>query len=108
MVNRKKPMKILVAGMPRTGTVSITSALKELGFTPYDYFTRLEEGHLAHWNAMLKAKCRGQLRGLDKDSVDRLTGDFDVCCKVNLHSLYPTTIGICRWTALANGNVTSV
>jgi Sulfotransferase domain len=78
MATRKKPMKVIVGGMPRTSTVSITSALRELGFTPYDYFTRLEKGHLPRWNRMLKAKYEGSQQALDREQLDRLTGDYDV------------------------------
>jgi Sulfotransferase domain len=78
MATRKRPMKVIVGGMPRTSTVSITSALRELGFTPYDYFTRLEKGDLPQWNRMLKAKYQGSQQALDREQLDRLTGDYDV------------------------------
>ena len=70
-------MRLIVGGMPRTSTVSITSALRVLGFSPYDYFTRLESDHLSQWNRMLEAKLQKSLGPLDKSTVDRLTGDFD-------------------------------
>ena len=71
-------MKVIVGGMPRTSTISVTSALRTLGYMPYDYFTRLELGQLSEWNGMLAAKYQGCREPLDKDRLDRLTGDFDV------------------------------
>lgn len=81
MSTRKKPMKVIVGGMPRTSTVSITSALRELGFTPYDYFVRLRNGDLPQWNRMLKAKYHGNQQPLDREHLDRLTGDYDVSAR---------------------------
>lgn len=78
MARRTKQMKVIVGGMPRTSTVSITSALRILGYTPYDYFTRLELGHLSEWNSMLAVKIHGCQEPLNKDRLDRLTGNFDV------------------------------
>ena len=56
----------------------MTSALSGLGFTPYDYDTRLKKGHLPQWNRMLKEKSQGRKGSLDKDHLDRSTGDYDV------------------------------
>jgi hypothetical protein len=81
MSTRKKPMKVIVGGMPRTSTVSITSALRELGFTPYDYFVRLRNGDLPQWNHMLKAKYHGSRQPLDREHLDRLTGNYDVSAR---------------------------
>ena len=77
MESRRKPMRLIVGGMPRTSTVSITSALRLLGFSPYDYFTRLENGHLSQWNRMLQAKLQQRRKPLDKSVVYRLTSDYD-------------------------------
>ena len=71
-------MKLIVGGMPRTSTVSITSALRQMGLTPYDYFVRLQNGHLPRWNRMLKAKCEGSRQALDREQLDLLTSDYDV------------------------------
>ena len=71
-------MKLIVGGMPRTSTVSIAAALRELGFTPYDYSTRLLHGHLPQWNRMPKAKHQGSQQPLDRGRLDRLTGEYDV------------------------------
>ena len=70
-------MRLIVGGMPRTSTVAITSALRLLGFSPYDYFTRLENGHLSQWNRMLQAKLQQRRKPLDKSTVYRLTSDYD-------------------------------
>lgn len=70
-------MRLIVGGMPRTSTVSITSALRGLGFSPYDYFTRLENGHLSRWNRMLEAKLQRSPEPLDESVVYRLTSDYD-------------------------------
>ena len=35
-------MKVIVAGMPRTGTKTMAAALRELGFNVYDYMENLE------------------------------------------------------------------
>jgi Sulfotransferase domain len=84
MTTRKKPMKLIVSGMPRTSTVSITAALRELGFTPYDYGIRLQNSDLPQWNRMLKAKYQGSQQALDRAQLDRLTGDYDVSATVPL------------------------
>lgn len=78
MATRKKQMKLIVGGLPRTSTVSITSALRHLGFTPYDFNSRIDLGHLPQWNRMLKAKYDGDDTPLDRTQLDRMTDDFDV------------------------------
>jgi Sulfotransferase domain len=78
MTTRKKPMKVIVGGMPRTSTVSITSALRKLGFTPYDYYVRVQNGDLPQWNRMLQAKYQGSQQALNREQLDRLTSDYDV------------------------------
>lgn len=80
MASRTKPMKVIVGGMPRTGTISITTALRQLGFTPYDYTVRLESGHLPWWSKQLKRvyESKNGPVSLDTAQLDRLTANYDV------------------------------
>jgi Sulfotransferase domain len=85
MTTRKKTMKLIVGGMSRTSTVSITAALRELGFTPYDDGARLQNGDLPQWNRMLKSKYQGSQQALNREQLDRLTGDYDVSATTPTH-----------------------
>ncbi|KAF1850573.1 uncharacterized protein K460DRAFT_17965 [Cucurbitaria berberidis CBS 394.84] len=84
---RKKPMRILVLGMCRTGTTSISVALRKLGYTPHqmrDVLVKPKE--LALWQEAINvtllptqdrpAKQR-DLPPYGKSEFDKLLGDYD-------------------------------
>ncbi|KXJ23760.1 hypothetical protein AC249_AIPGENE4440 [Exaiptasia diaphana] len=48
-------MKIICAGLPKTGTKSLAAALKILGFTVHDYEEHMEY----HLNEYISQACRG-------------------------------------------------
>ncbi|KAH7371187.1 hypothetical protein BKA66DRAFT_424539 [Pyrenochaeta sp. MPI-SDFR-AT-0127] len=85
---RKKPMRVLVLGMCRTGTTSVSIALRKLGYTPHqmrDVLVRPKE--LALWQEAINttlfapedrpAKQR-DLAPYGKPEFDKLLGDYDV------------------------------
>jgi hypothetical protein len=85
---RKKPMRILVLGMCRTGTTSISTALRKLGYTPHQMREVLiNPQELALWqeaiNVTLLApqdRPAGQrhLAPYGKPEFDKLLADYDV------------------------------
>ena len=66
-------------------SAALAAALKQLGFTPYDYMDRVSEGHLRDWTNAMKAKVKGTGTPWGRRDFDRLTGDFDV---TNILSAY--------------------
>lgn len=57
---------------------ALAAALKEHGFTPYDFPDRFRNGHLPDWDKAMRAKFYGIGKPLGRDELDQLTGDFDV------------------------------
>ena len=49
---RTRPMKVLVLGSSRTGTVSIMAALEQLGYNPY----HMAKGKLSHQATKIKTR----------------------------------------------------
>ena len=89
---RKKPMRILVLGMCRTGTTSISTALRKLGYTPHQMREVLiNPKELALWQEAVditllpprdrSAKQR-DLKPYDKPEFDKLLADYDVVMDV--------------------------
>lgn len=85
---RKKPMRILVLGMCRTGTTTITLALRKLGFTPHQMRNVLSNpSDLALWQEAINltllppsdrpAHQRNQAP-YGKQDFDKLLADYDV------------------------------
>ncbi|KAH8429071.1 sulfotransferase family protein [Aspergillus melleus] len=52
---RTKPMKVLVLGLPRTGTTSLYSALNHLGYKTYHYAEILKPQNNHHFTLWLRA-----------------------------------------------------
>ncbi|KAL3474607.1 hypothetical protein BJX99DRAFT_260204 [Aspergillus californicus] len=72
---RPKDMKVLALGMPRTGTMSLYVALKELGYNCY-HLTECSldnnNSSLSNWNAAVNAKFYGKgkrFKGVDFDKM---------------------------------------
>ena len=57
---------------------ALAAALKECGFTPYDFPDRLRNGHLPDWDKAIRAKFYGIGKPCGRNELDQLTGDFDV------------------------------
>ncbi|QMW45768.1 hypothetical protein G4B11_009223 [Aspergillus flavus] len=94
---RNREMKILILGLARTGTSSLTAALQQLGYSPYDWPDRCVLGHLPRWTEGLQAKYLSRGRPLEADEMDQLTSNFDAiidtpCCLLvdELIAAYPT------------------
>ncbi|KAL8677046.1 MAG: hypothetical protein Q9186_006493 [Xanthomendoza sp. 1 TL-2023] len=82
---RSRPMKVLFMGVGRTGTKALAAALKDCGYVPYDFSDREFCGHMPAWDRAMRAKFYGEGKPIDKEELDRLTGDFDCvldmpCC----------------------------
>ncbi|KAL8807419.1 MAG: hypothetical protein Q9182_000758 [Xanthomendoza sp. 2 TL-2023] len=77
LVKQDRPVKVLVMGMPRSGTMSLVAALKKLGYTPYDFIDRVLLGHLSLWTDALRAKFLGQGKPWGKTELDRVLKGFD-------------------------------
>jgi len=85
---RKKPMRILVLGMCRTGTTSVAVALRKLGYTSHqmrDVLTKPSE--LALWqeainvtllNPQDRPSSQRKMAPYGKEEFDKLLGDYDV------------------------------
>ncbi|PYI07077.1 NAD dependent epimerase/dehydratase [Aspergillus sclerotiicarbonarius CBS 121057] len=72
--HRPKEMKVLCLGMSRTGTMSLYTALKELGYTCYhmaECSLDNSNNSLANWNQAIEAKFHG------KGRVYKGSTDFD-------------------------------
>ncbi|KAL8678256.1 MAG: hypothetical protein Q9186_005369 [Xanthomendoza sp. 1 TL-2023] len=98
LVKQDRPMKVLIMGMPRSGTMSLVAALKKLGYTPYDFIDRIILGHLPRWTDALRAKFLGQGKPWGKPEFDRLLKGFDVRLSPTfpLQSLITLTLQLMR------------
>ncbi|KAL8859178.1 MAG: hypothetical protein Q9198_010651, partial [Flavoplaca austrocitrina] len=56
----------------------LVTALKQLGYTPYDFIDRIILGHLPLWTEALRAKFLGQGKQWGKAELDRVVKGFDV------------------------------
>lgn len=76
-----RPIKIIVAGLPRTGTLSLHAALQELGYKPYHFLVdEPEHGNRYQlWTEALQCKYLGKNRPYARSEFERLLGPFDAC-----------------------------
>ncbi|KJZ70379.1 hypothetical protein HIM_10223 [Hirsutella minnesotensis 3608] len=56
---RQKPMKVLILGLPRTGTKSLCAALRRLGLNPYHWEEVVKNKHFELWLEAIQAKYDG-------------------------------------------------
>ncbi|KAM3443767.1 hypothetical protein NHJ13734_001769 [Beauveria thailandica] len=79
---RTTPMKVIVCGFPRTGTMSTHAALQMLGFNRTHHmlhvFSDPEGREVQEWTRALRAKYRGD-GTFTKMDWDRLLGDCQGC-----------------------------
>lgn len=81
---RTKPMRVLVLGASRTGTMSMYSALETLGYTPYHMAKAVQapKSNLNVWAEGLEAKYQGEGKPFGRAEFDKILGNFDACCDV--------------------------
>ncbi|KAF1985045.1 hypothetical protein K402DRAFT_422341 [Aulographum hederae CBS 113979] len=86
---RTKPVKVLLLGGPRTGTVSLYSACHTLGLRCYhqadllqDASTRTKHAHL--WNEALRCNFLNQGKRYGRVEFDKFLGDYDALGDVPL------------------------
>ena len=78
---RVLPMRVLCLGLSRTGTVSMDTALKQLGYRPYHMTDAVTNSAvvLPLWEEALDAKYNGKGIPWTKEDFDKILGTFDVC-----------------------------
>ncbi|KAL8903472.1 MAG: hypothetical protein Q9207_003907 [Kuettlingeria erythrocarpa] len=101
LVKEDRPMKVFIMGMPRSGTMSLVTALKKLGYTPYDFVDRIILGHLPLWTDALRAKYLNQGQPWGRAEFDRVFKGFDCVLDVpctffpaELSAAYPNALVI--------------
>ncbi|KAL8653896.1 MAG: hypothetical protein Q9226_003651 [Calogaya cf. arnoldii] len=57
--------------------IALVAALRQLGYTPYDFIDRILLGQLPLWTQALRAKFRGQGKPWGKAEFDRVVKGFD-------------------------------
>jgi hypothetical protein len=62
------------ANSPRA---ALAAALKQLGFTPYDFIDRFYREHFHLWDDAIKAKYHKEGTPWERVDFDLVTGDFD-------------------------------
>jgi hypothetical protein len=85
---RKKPMRVLVLGMCRTGTTSLSTALRKLGYTPHQMRAVLANPkELALWQEAVnttllspadRPTSQKQMQAYAKPEFDKLLSEYDV------------------------------
>ncbi|KAL4810928.1 hypothetical protein BDV18DRAFT_155541 [Aspergillus unguis] len=78
--HRRKVMKVLALGMPRTGNMSLCSALNSLGYNTYhmtEACLHYRSGSLKDWNQAIAAKYYGKGREYKGEDFDRILWDYD-------------------------------
>jgi hypothetical protein len=85
---RKKPMRVLVLGMCRTGTTSLSTALRKLGYTPHQMRAVLANPkELALWQEAVnttllspadRPASQKQMQAYGKPEFDKLLSEYDV------------------------------
>ncbi|KAL9579585.1 MAG: hypothetical protein Q9203_006631 [Teloschistes exilis] len=101
LVNQDRSMKVLIMGMPRSGTMSLVAALKKLGYTPYDFADRITLSHHGLWTDALRAKYQGKGEPWGRKEFDRVFKGFDCVLDVpctffpgELAAAYPDALTI--------------
>ncbi|KAI1777897.1 hypothetical protein F4818DRAFT_439216 [Hypoxylon cercidicola] len=71
-------MKVLVLGMPRTGTQSLADALERLGIGPVYHMREVgKNGHQALWIEALDAKFEGRGEPFTREKFDQILGNYE-------------------------------
>lgn len=117
---RSRPMKVLVLGMSRTGTMGIYEALHQLGYKSYHFKEAIENPvrDLGIWEEALRAKFLGIGKPYGRKEFDKLLGDYDAVADLpcaffvdELTKAYPeaqvvlTNRDVDKWLASMNTTV---
>lgn len=95
---RTLPMRVLVLGMSRTGTMSIFTALEKLNYHPYHMAKAVQapKTNLNVWCEALRAKFHGQGKVWGREEFDKVLGNYDavadvpcICFAEELIAAYP-------------------
>ncbi|OTB08604.1 hypothetical protein M426DRAFT_7343 [Hypoxylon sp. CI-4A] len=71
-------MKVLVLGMPRTGTQSLADALEQLGIKPVYHMREVGKNqHQALWIEALDAKFEGRGEPYNRERFDQILGPYE-------------------------------
>ncbi|KAI0180467.1 hypothetical protein GGR52DRAFT_245520 [Hypoxylon sp. FL1284] len=71
-------MKVLVLGMPRTGTQSLADALDRLGFGPVYHMREVGKNrHQGMWIEALDAKFEGRGEPYNREKFERILGSYE-------------------------------
>ncbi|KAI1106299.1 hypothetical protein F4804DRAFT_330482 [Jackrogersella minutella] len=71
-------MKVLVLGMPRTGTQSLADALERLGIAPVYHMREVGKNRdQALWLEALEAKFEGRGEPFDRERFDQILGSYE-------------------------------
>ncbi|KAI0145683.1 P-loop containing nucleoside triphosphate hydrolase protein [Hypoxylon sp. NC0597] len=71
-------MKVLILGMPRTGTQSLADALERLGISPVYHMREVGKNHhQALWIEALDAKFEGQGESFNREKFDQILGSYE-------------------------------
>lgn len=71
-------MKVLVLGMPRTGTQSLADALERLGISPVYHMREVGKNkHQAFWIEALDAKFEGRGELFNREKFDQILGPYE-------------------------------
>ncbi|KAL8720092.1 MAG: hypothetical protein Q9225_002999 [Loekoesia sp. 1 TL-2023] len=99
LVKQDRPMQVFIMGMPRSGTMSLVTALKKLGYTPYDFVDRIILNHMPLWTSALRAKFLNQGHPWGRPEFDRVFKGFDCVLDVpctffpsELATAYPSAL----------------
>lgn len=76
---RTIPMKVLVLGLSRTGTMSIFAGLEQLGFNVYHMVKAIQspKTNLDLWREAIDAKFYGKGKKWGREEFDKLLGNYD-------------------------------
>ncbi|KAE8349467.1 P-loop containing nucleoside triphosphate hydrolase protein [Aspergillus coremiiformis] len=93
---RVKPMRILCLGLTRTGTNSLATALRKLGYNPY-HGSECFKNPPRDFNLWIEALQSNQAtRPYGREEFDRLLGPYDACLDIpaailwkDLYAAYP-------------------
>ncbi|KAK4634603.1 hypothetical protein CLAFUW4_00150 [Fulvia fulva] len=87
---RTRPMRVLMLGMSRTGTMSLFTALTQLGYKPYHI------SNLDVWRQGLNVKFNGVGKPWGREEFDKILGEYDavadvpcICFAEELVKAYP-------------------
>ncbi|KAF2171476.1 hypothetical protein M409DRAFT_63732 [Zasmidium cellare ATCC 36951] len=76
---RTTPMRVLVLGMSRTGTMSVFASLEQLGFHPYHMTKAISspKSNLDVWREGIDAKFYGKGKKWGREEFDKILGNYD-------------------------------